>query len=117
MGVHQIEGVLEKITSTYPACAHIVEAKYHLATCLRASGDIPGCIARCSDIIAQYPESEWCDYALYYIGNSQYEMGRRDECIATYRQVIQQYPTGQWAAVAKKTLALMGAKDDAGGKQ
>lgn len=108
--------MLRTVIASYPDCANIVEAKYHLATCARAEGDARGCIEQCKAILAQYPKSEWCDYIMYYQGCCEWAAGTKEEALATLGRVVEAYPSSQWATAAKSTLAKMTPLSQTGGK-
>ncbi len=97
--------LLKDIVAKYPQSDHIVEAKYHLATCANAQGDRKGCIEQCKQTRAQYPDSPWCDYILYYTANCLYLDGQKQAAIDALNDVIRLYPTSQWVPIAKGTLS------------
>ena len=97
--------ILKDVIAKYPNSEHIVEAKYHLATCANAQGDRKSCIKQCKLIRAQYPDSPWCDYILYYIATCLYRDGQKQAATEALNDLIRLYPKSHWVPIARGTLS------------
>lgn len=82
-------------------------AMFQEAFCLGLMKDYNGKIELLKQLIAKYPQSQYCDDAYFEIARSNVALNRLDEAIYNFKLVKERYPSGTLAPKAMLQLGLL----------